>query len=81
MAKRLLLVLVFSLAVTIVSANECYYKTETISENGVVKSVKEIKICEETTQLNNSFWYNLAYTSEGQKMFWDIVIFAFTMTQ
>jgi len=63
-------------------ANECYFKSETISENGIIKFVKEIKICEEVTKIeNNSLWYNLAYTKEGNQIFWDTLVFIFTITK
>ena len=74
MAKRLLLVLVFSLAVTIVSANECTYKTETITENGVVISTKEIKVCNETVPIQGSFWQELMYSKEGNELMWNFLI-------
>jgi len=76
------LVVLLLLSTSALSENQCYYKTETISENGHVVSVKEIKICEETVPVGgNSFWQKLAYTTEGQKMFWDTVIFIFTLSQ
>jgi len=75
-------IILILLSSSALSENQCYYKTETITENGNVVSVKEIKVCEETVPIGgNSLWQKLAYTTEGQKMFWDTVIFIFTLSQ
>ena len=69
----------FSLFLTIqsVNADECTYKTETISENGVIVSTKQIKVCNETVYMSNGFWHDLMYSEQGNEMFWNAMIFIF----
>ena len=63
-----------------VNADECTYKTETISENGVIVSTKQIKVCNETVYMSNGFWHDLMYSEQGNEMFWNAMIFIFSMT-
>ena len=80
MGKRLLLILFFLVVTSQAIANQCQYKTETITENGVVISTKEIKVCEETIKISNGFWNDLMYSERGNEIFWDTVILIFTIT-
>ena len=53
---------------------ECRYKTETILEDGVIKSVKEIKTCEETQRLKSNFFNLIIRPSrEGNDLFWNMI--------
>ena len=63
-----------------VNADECTYKTETITENGVIVSSKEIKVCNETVYMSNGFWHDLMYSEQGNELFWNAVIFVFSIT-
>ena len=53
MVKRIIILLFFT--IQSVNADECTYKTETISENGVIVSTKQIKVCNETVYMSNGF--------------------------
>ena len=59
MVKRIIILLF--LTIQSVNADECKYKTETISENGVIVSTKQIKVCNETVYMSNGFWQILMY--------------------
>ena len=78
MVKRIIILLF--LTIQSVNADECTYKTETISENGVIVSTKQIKVCNETVQMSNGFWHDLMYSEQGNEMFWNAMIFIFSMT-
>ena len=78
MVKRFVIILF--LFIQSVNADECSFKTETITENGVIVSTKEIKVCNETVQMSNGFWYDLMYSKEGNELFWNAMIFIFSMT-
>ena len=78
MVKRIIILLF--LTIQSVNADECTYKTETISENGVIVSTKQIKVCNETVQMSNGFWYDLMYSEQGNELFWNAVIFVFSIT-
>ena len=78
MVKRIIILLF--LTIQSVNADECTYKTETISENGVIVSTKQIKVCNETVYMNNGFWHDLMYSEQGNEMFWNAMIFIFSMT-
>ncbi len=78
MVKRFVIILF--LFIQSVNADECSFKTETITENGVIVSTKEIKVCNETVQMSNGFWYDLMYSKEGNELFWNTVIFIFSIT-
>ena len=55
-------------------------KTETITENGVVISTKEIKVCEETTYISNGFWNDLINSEQGNELFWNTLIAIYSLT-
>ena len=55
-------------------------ETETITENGVIVSTKEIKVCNETVHMSNGFWYDLMYSEQGNEMFWNAMILIFSLT-
>ena len=76
MGKRLLLILLIFLVISSQAiANQCNYKTETITENGVVViSTKEIKVCEETTYISGGFWNDLMHSEQGNELFWNTLI-------
>ena len=78
MVKRIIILLF--LTIQSVNADECTYKTETISENGVIVSTKQIKVCNETVYMSNGFWQDLMYSEQGNEMFWNALIFIFSMT-
>ena len=78
MVKRIIILLF--LTIQSVNADECTYKTETISENGVIVSTKQIKVCNETVYMSNGFWHGLMYSEQGNEMFWNAMIFIFSMT-
>lgn len=78
MVKNFFLIL-FLMTSMALADGECRYKTETVSENGVVKSVKEIRVCEETQKLQMGFWNNLMYTKEGNELFWNFIIAIVTL--
>ena len=78
MVKRIIIFLF--LIIQSVNAWECKYKTETISENGVIVSTKQIKVCNETVQMSNGFWYDLMYSEQGNELFWNAMIFFFSLT-
>ena len=86
MVKRIIILLFLTiqsvniLAIQSVNADECTYKTETISENGVIVSTKQIKVCNETDNMSNGFWHDLMYSEQGNEMFWNAMIFIFSMT-
>ena len=46
----------------------------------VIVSTKEIKVCNETVHMSNGFWYDLMYSEQGNEMFWNAMIFIFSMT-
>ena len=75
MVKRIIILLFFT--IQSVNADECTYKTETISENGVIVSTKQIKVCNETVYMSNGFWHDLMYTEQGNELFLNAVIFVF----
>ena len=78
MVKRIIIFL-FLITHSVI-ADECSYQTETITENGVIVSTKEIKVCNETVQMSNGFWYDLMYSEQGNELFWNAVIFVFSIT-
>ena len=78
MGKRIIIFLF--IFIHSVNANECSYKTETITENGVIVSTKEIKVCNETVHMSNGFWHDLMYSEQGNELFWNAVIFVFSIT-
>ncbi len=78
MVKRIIIFLF--LTIHSAKAGECTYKTETISENGVIVSTKQIKVCNETVYMSNGFWHDLMYSEQGNELFWNAVIFVFSMT-
>ena len=78
MVKRIIILLFFT--IQSVNADECTYKTETISENGVIVSTKQIKECNETVYMSNGFWHDLMYSEQGNELFWNAVIFVFSIT-
>ena len=78
MVKRIIIFLF--LTIQSANAGECTYKTETISENGVIVSTKQIKVCNETVQMSNGFWYDLMYSEQGNELFWNAMIFFFSLT-
>ena len=78
MVKRIIILLF--LTIQSVNADECTYKTETISENGVIVSTKQIKECNETVYMSNGFWHDLKYSEQGNELFWNAVIFVFSIT-
>ena len=80
MGKRLLLILFFLVVTSQAIANQCQYKTETITENGVVISTKEIKLCEETTYISNGFWNDLIHSEQGSEFFWNTLITIYSLT-
>ena len=86
MVKRIIILLFLTiqsvniLTIQSVNADECTYKTETISENGVIVSTKQIKVCNETVYMSNGFWHDLMYSEQGNELFWNAVIFVFSMT-
>jgi len=80
MGKRLLLILFFLIITSQAIANQCQYKTETITENGVVISTKEIKVCEETTYISNGFWNDLMHSEQGSELFWNTLIAIYSLT-
>ena len=57
MVKRIIIFLF--IFIHSVNANECSYKTETITENGVIVSTKEIRVCNEIVHMSNGFWQDL----------------------
>ena len=59
MVKRIIILLF--LTIQSVNADECTYKTETISENGVIVSTKQIKVCYETVYMSNGLKLNKKY--------------------
>ena len=69
MVKRIIIFLF--IIIQSVNADECSYKTETITENGVIVSTKEIKVCNETVHMSNGFWHDLMYSEQGNEMFWN----------
>ena len=78
MVKRIIIFLF--LTIHSVNAGECTYKTETISENGVIVSTKQIKECNETVYMSNGFWHDLMYSEQGNELFWNAMIFVFSIT-
>ena len=78
MVKRIIIFL-FLITHSVI-ADECSYQTETITENGVIVSTKEIKVCNETVQMSNGFWNDLMYSEQGNELFWNAMIFIFSMT-
>ena len=74
------IIILLFLTIQSVNADECTYKTETISENGVIVSTKQIKVCNETVYMSNGFWHDLMYSEQGNEMFWNAMIFIFSMT-
>ena len=78
MVKRIIILLF--LTIQSVNADECTYKTETISENVVIVSTKQIKVCNETVYMSNGFWHDLMYSEQGNELFWNAVIFVFSIT-
>jgi len=80
MVKRIVTIIFLFLVIQSVNADECTYKTETITENGVIVSTKEIKVCNETVHMSNGFWYDLMYSEQGNEIFWNAMIFIFSMT-
>ena len=78
MVKRIIIFLF--LIIQSVNAGGCTYKTETISENGVIVSTKQIKECNETVYMSNGFWHDLMYSEQGNELFWNAVIFVFSIT-
>ena len=78
MVKRIIILLF--LTIQSVNADECTYKTETISENGVIVSTIQIKVCNETVYMSNGFWHDLMYSEQGNELFWNAVIFVFSIT-
>ena len=39
-----------------------------------------IKVCNETVHMSNGFWHDLMYSEQGNEMFWNAMIFIFSMT-
>ena len=78
MVKRIIIFL-FLITHSVI-ADECSYQTETITENGVIVSTKEIKVCNETVHMSNGFWHDLMYSEQGNELFWNAVIFVFSIT-
>jgi len=81
MTKQLLLgiMLLINLSLPGLADGECHYKTETVTENGVVKTVKEIKVCSETQKIEMGFWNSLMHTKEGNELFWNVIVAIFTL--
>jgi len=80
MVKRFLTILFFVFVSTQAIANQCHYKTETITENGVVISTKETKVCEETTYISGGFWNDLMHSDQGNELFWNTIIAIYSLT-
>ena len=80
MGKRLLLILFFLVISSQAIANQCNYKTETITENGVVVSTKEIKVCEETNYISGGFWNDLMHSEQGNALFWNTLIAIYSLS-
>ena len=78
MVKRIIIFLF--LIIHSVNAGECKYKTETITENVLIDSTKQIKECNETVYMSNGFWHDLMYSEQGNELFWNAVIFVFSIT-
>ena len=80
MVKRFLTILFFMFVSTQAIANQCHYKTETITENGVVISTKQIKVCEETTYISGGSWNDFIFSEQGSDFFWNTIIIIYSLT-
>ena len=78
LSSLIALVLILTQSTSI--ADQCNYRTQTITENGVIVSTKEIKVCNETVHMSNGFWYDLMYSEQGNEMFWNAMILIFSLT-
>ena len=74
--KKFLIAFMFIFS-TSVFANECYYKTETMVENGKILSTKETKICEETIPLKKEGFWNSLSKENKQLLFQAIIVSAY----
>jgi len=80
MGKRYFVIIFFLIFSRHALANQCHYKTETITENGIIISTKEIKVCEETTYISGGFWNDLIYSEQGNELFWNTLISIYSLT-
>ena len=80
MGKRYFVIIFFLIFSRNALANQCHYKTETITENGIIISTKEIKVCEETTYISGGFWNDLIYSEQGNELFWNTLISIYSLT-
>ena len=80
MGKRYFIIIFFLIFSGNALANQCHYKTETITENGIIISTKEIKVCEETTYISGGFWNDLIHSEQGNELFWNTLISIYSLT-
>ena len=80
MGKRYFVIIFFLIFSRNALANQCHYKTETITENGIIISTKEIKVCEETTYISGGFWNDLVHSEQGNELFWNSLITIYSLT-
>jgi|TARA_B110000261_G_scaffold161698_1_gene203653 hypothetical protein len=80
MGKRYFVIIFFLIFSRNALANQCHYKTETITENGIIISTKEIKVCEETTYISGGFWNDLIHSEQGNELFWNTLISIYSLT-
>ena len=80
MGKRYFVIIFFLIFSGHALANQCHYKTETITENGIIISTKEIKVCEETTYISSGFWNDLIHSEQGNELFLNTLISIYSLT-
>ena len=80
MGKQYFVIIFFLIFSRNALANQCHYKTETITENGIIISTKEIKVCEETTYISGGFWNDLIHSEQGNELFWNTLISIYSLT-
>jgi len=80
MGKQYFVIIFFLIFSGHTLANQCHYKTETITENGIIISTKEIKVCEETTYISGGFWNDLVHSEQGNELFWNSLITIYSLT-
>ena len=80
MGKRYFVIIFFLIFSRNALANQCHYKTETITENGIIISTNEIKVCEETTYISGGFWNDLMHSDQGNELFWNTLISIYSLT-
>ena len=80
MGKQYFVIIFFLIFCRNALANQCHYKTETITENGIIISTKEIKVCEETTYISGGFWNDLIHSEQGNELFWNTLISIYSLT-